>query len=82
MSRADSTKAIDLASIVSVMNRRALVYHLQHMDPGFKLDFTPEFLATRSVEQLRHMLLAVYHQAEVRRRRNGVAKAARTSMFA
>ena len=58
----------DLAARVQRMDRRALLRELTHFDPGFKLDFTEAFLASRSNEQLRHILLAAYLQARNRAR--------------
>ncbi len=68
MASAIATGTVDLAALVHGMNRRALVYQLTHFDPGFKLDFTPEFIASQSNEQLRHILLAAHLQARRRQR--------------
>ena len=51
---------------IATMNRRQLMRTLHRMRCNFKLDFTDEFLASVSLERLRHIALATsLHAVEV-----------------
>ncbi len=60
----------DPADLIQRMDRRALTHYLLHFDPGFKLDFTLDFLAAQSMDQLRHIVLAVCLQYRLGRQAN------------
>lgn len=47
-----------LAQKIADMTRQEVVYELMNFEGGVRLDFTEEFLAQRSREQLGHILLA------------------------
>jgi hypothetical protein len=49
----------EFISMVASMDRPALVYQFDNYRGNFRLDFTPEFLASLSVDRLRHIFLAV-----------------------
>ncbi len=66
MPSTSSTGTNDHAIAIGKMNRQTLIDHLQNFDPGFKLDFTEAFLATKTIEQLKHILLAAHLQAKQR----------------
>ncbi len=67
MPSTSSTGSNDLAMLIGNMDHPTLIDHLRNFDPGFKLDFTEAFLASKTVEQLRHILLAAHLQANRRR---------------
>lgn len=47
---------------LGAMGRAQLIDFLRHLDCTFEVDFTDEFLATLSVQQLRHIVAeAVLH---------------------
>ena len=47
-----------LAQEIAEMTRLQIIYQLTHFEGSVRLDFTEEFLAQRSREQLGHILLA------------------------
>ena len=47
-----------IASQVNRLGREEVIHELLNFDGRVPLDFTPEFLAGHSVEQLKHILLA------------------------
>ena len=49
----------EFISMVASMDRPALVHQFDNYRGNFPLDFTPEFLASLSVDRLRHIFLAV-----------------------
>ncbi len=49
----------ELISLVASLDREALVHEFGHYRGNFPLDFTPEFLASMSLDRLRHIFLAV-----------------------
>ena len=52
-----------MASRLARMNRDGLVRTLRQIHCSFELDFTEEFLASISVERLRHITLAAWMAA-------------------
>lgn len=56
--RVDEIQMDYLVSMISRMDRDELKNMLRSLRCKFKLDFTDEFLATVSIERLRHILLA------------------------
>jgi hypothetical protein len=49
----------ELISLVASLNREALERQFSNYRGNFPLDFTPEFLASLSLDRLRHIFLAV-----------------------
>ena len=49
----------EFISMVASMDRPALIHQFDNYRGNFALDFTPEFLASLSVDRLRHIFLAV-----------------------
>ena len=49
----------ELISLVASLDREALELQFNNFRGTFPLDFTPEFLATLSLDRLRHIFLAV-----------------------
>jgi hypothetical protein len=49
---------------IQALDRKSLIAELLHFQGRVRLDFTAEFLQTRSDEQLRHLLAAAYLQSE------------------
>ena len=47
------------AAVIQRMDRRAMTHCLLHFDPGFRLDFTLQFLSAQSDDQLRHLVRAL-----------------------
>jgi len=59
MSESDSRDTCDLSEIAS-LSREELIDRLTHFKGTCPLDFTPDFLARKTVPQLRHILVAAY----------------------
>jgi len=59
MSESESRDAPDLSEIAS-LSRDELIDRLLHFKGACPLDFTPDFLARKTVSQLRHILVAAY----------------------
>lgn len=58
-----SRRSAQPADQVRQMDRGELVKVLRRVQCGFKMDFTDEFLATLSMDRLRHIVLAAILQA-------------------
>ncbi len=54
----------ELICVVSTMDRAALVRQFQAYRGSFPLDFTPEFLASVSLDRLRHIFVALCLQCQ------------------
>ena len=54
-----------IADEIASMDRRRLIHELLHFKGRIRLDFTPEFLTTKNVDWLRHVLLAAWLKAKV-----------------
>lgn len=48
----------EVASTVATMSREEVQKEIMYFNGRFKLDFTPEYLNTQTLERLRHILLA------------------------
>ncbi len=58
-----TTKEIDLVlTKIAVMDRPGLLTQIHTFHDPFPLDFTSEYLAHQSTEQLRHILMAAFLQ--------------------
>jgi len=53
----------NLRALIAKLSRRQLIELLGHLQCGFDLDFTPEFLGSLSLQQLRHLVTAVAENA-------------------
>jgi len=51
-------KLDDVVTTVATMSREQVQKEIIHFKGRFKLDFTPEYLMTQTLERLRHILLA------------------------
>ena len=49
----------DLVCLISSLNRAALMEQFHTYPARFPIDFTDQFLATQSVDRLRHIFLAM-----------------------
>ena len=58
------TPTIGIANEIARMDRQRLVQELLGFRGRIRLDFTPEFLTTKSVDWLRHVLLAACLKAK------------------
>ena len=54
----------ELISLVSSLDRPALVAQFGQFDAGFPIDFTPEFLQTTDLDRLRHIFVALCLQCQ------------------
>jgi hypothetical protein len=54
----------ELITVVSALDRGALVQHLRDYQASFPVDFTREFLEQQSVDRLRHLYLAICLQQQ------------------
>jgi hypothetical protein len=54
-----SDQVEEVISLVASMDRPALIHQFDNYRGNFPLDFTPEFLASLSLDRLRHIFLAV-----------------------
>ena len=54
-----STQIDDLICLVSSLDRAALLEQFHTYPARFPIDFTPEFLAKQSLDQLRHIFMAM-----------------------
>ncbi|HZK81550.1 MAG TPA: hypothetical protein VFC46_10795 [Humisphaera sp.] len=52
----------ELVCLISSFDRQTVTRHLVDFHAEFPVDFTPEFLASQSVERLRHLLFALCMQ--------------------
>ena len=59
-----SEQVEELITVVSALDRPALVRQFQDYPSRFPLDFTTEFLDNQPVERLRHLFLAVCLQTQ------------------
>jgi hypothetical protein len=49
----------ELISLVSALEKPALVRHFEAYQANFPVDFTPEFLGSQPVDRLRHLFVAL-----------------------
>jgi hypothetical protein len=59
-----SQEVEQLISAVSAMDRHALIDQFHTYRASFPLDFTPQFLTSASLDQLRHIFVAVCLQSQ------------------
>ena len=53
-----SDQVEEFVALVATLDREPLIQHLANYRGNFPIDFTPEFLATLSMDRLRHVFLA------------------------
>jgi hypothetical protein len=49
----------ELITLVAAMDREALTWQFRSYPTRFPIDFTPQFLSTTSLDELRHIFVAV-----------------------
>jgi hypothetical protein len=54
----------ELITVVSALDRAALVQHLRSYQASFPVDFTREFLERQPVDRLRHLFVAMCLQQQ------------------
>jgi hypothetical protein len=54
----------ELITVVSALDRAALMQHLRDYRASFPVDFTREFLEQQSEERLRHLFVAICLQQQ------------------
>ncbi len=59
-----SDQVEELVCLIAVMDRPSLARSIRSYDAPFPIDFTPEFLASVSLERLRHIFLALCLQCQ------------------
>ncbi|MDP9174987.1 MAG: hypothetical protein M3O30_14165 [Planctomycetota bacterium] len=59
-----STEIEELITVVSGLDRDALVRQFQQYPATFPVDFTPEFLDRQPLDRLRHLFVAVCLQSK------------------
>jgi hypothetical protein len=63
MATLHSDKVEELMSLVNALSREALLEQFRIYRPTFPVDFTREFLDSQTIEQLRHLFLAMCLQS-------------------
>ena len=59
-----SSQVEELITVVSALNRPALLKQFQDYPSRFPIDFTPEFLNNQPLDRLRHLFLAICLQTQ------------------
>ena len=59
-----SDQVEELVCLISALDRRAVTRQLMEFSATFPVDFTSEFLASQSVERLRHLFFALCMQSK------------------
>jgi hypothetical protein len=54
----------ELIELVSAMDRESLIQQFHTYRASFPVDFTPDYLESQDVEQLRHLFLAMCLQSQ------------------
>lgn len=55
----DSNQVEEIVSIITSLDRAALIEQFRTYPSKFPVDFTPKFLETQPIERLRHLFLAL-----------------------
>ena len=75
-STSDSAVYEALANEVCSLERTDLIERLTHFGTQLPLDFSPEYLATCSTDQMRHWLVAALWRCEIKRKNTAQASKA------
>jgi hypothetical protein len=54
----------ELICLVSALDREALLHHFANFPAHFPIDFTPAFLESQPLDQIRHIFLALCLQCQ------------------
>jgi hypothetical protein len=54
----------ELICLVSALDRKALMHHFANFPAHFPIDFTPAFLESQPLDQIRHIFLALCLQCQ------------------